>query len=140
MLPFDFEILVAPRHIDVSRFEVSAVLAHLRHVERKPAAQRFGHCLPDLLLRLARFRPVALNHLVPMFDLDECAPGVVARSPQRHEFLARFQAPLRRVEQMRNSDRQLRVVGLQHADLSARGDPLPEAVLRFEQRAINADT
>jgi len=33
-----------------------------------------GHSLFDLLLRLARFGPVPLNHLVPMLDLNKRAP------------------------------------------------------------------
>ena len=81
MFPVDVELLVAPRHIHVAGVEISAVVMHLRDVQREAATHRFGHRLFDLLLRLAGPGPIPLDHLVPMLDLNKRATRVVTRAP-----------------------------------------------------------
>src|SRR5207249_6907333 len=49
VLPFDFEVFVAPGNFNVARFKVGAVLAHPRDVQGESAAHFFGHGLLDLL-------------------------------------------------------------------------------------------
>ena len=43
MLPLQVELLVAPRHVHVARHQIRTVLAHLRDVQREPAAHRLRH-------------------------------------------------------------------------------------------------
>src|SRR2546423_7503572 len=94
MLPLEFEVLVAPRDIDMARIEVSAVLPHLSDVQGEAAAHGLGDGLLDLLLSLASLGPKALNHLAPMLDLDESAPSFVTGAPHGRKFLARFEEPI----------------------------------------------
>src|SRR5713101_6770198 len=138
MLPFDIETLVAPRHLDVTRLQVRAVLAHLRDVQREAAAHCFGDGLLDRRLRLARPGPVALQHPVPMLDLNERAARFVTGAPERREFLPRLDRPIGRGQQMRNLDGELRLAWLEHLNRQSRRNFFSKTVLRFEHRAINA--
>src|SRR5437588_6674580 len=82
MLPFKFKFLVFPWHIDVTRFQIATVFVHLGDVQCEAAAHRLGNGHFYLLLCLARFRPISLEHLVPMLYLDKCSPFVIARAPE----------------------------------------------------------
>src|SRR5258708_22301968 len=139
MLQFELEALVAPRHLDVTRLQVRAVLAHLRDVEREAAAHCLGDGLLDRRLRFARPGPVTLQHPVPMLDLNERAARFVTGAPQRREFLPRLDRPIGRGEQMWNLDRELRLAWLEHLNRQSRRNFFPKTVLRFQHGAINSD-
>ena len=138
MLPLEIELLVAPRHVHMARHEVGAVLAYLRDMQREPAAQRLRDRALELLLRLARLRPVTLDHLMPMLDLDERASRVIARAPHRREFFARFQRPLRSRDELRNLQRELRVRRTQHRQRQTRRHRFAETILRLQHRSIRS--
>jgi len=86
--------------------EVRPVFTHVRDVKRKPAPHRFVNGLLDLRLSLAGSRPITPEHFIAMLNLDKGAPRVIARSPERREFLARFHGPFRRRKKIGNFYRQ----------------------------------
>ncbi len=139
MLPANVEVLVAPRHVDATRVEVSTVLADLRDVQREAAAHGLGDGVLDAGLRVAGLGPVTLEHFAAMLDLDERAARVIAGAPEREELLARLGGPLGRGDEARNANGETRVVGIEDLQREAGGDFFAEAILRFEQRAIRAD-
>src|SRR5258708_5481217 len=138
MLPFELEALVAPRHLDVTRLQVRAVLAHLRDVQREAAAHCLSDGLLDRRLRFARPGPVTLQHPVPMLDLNERAARFITGAPQRREFLPRLDRPIGRGEQMRYLDGELRLAWLEHLNRQSRRNFLSKTVLCFEHRALSA--
>ena len=117
-------------------FEIAAVLADHRHVEREAAPHGLGHRLLDRLLGSARFGPEALQQLAAMFDLDERPGPIVAAAPEGHEFLARLQRPLGRGHQVRDLDGERLGLGGQDIQRQQGDDLLAETVLRLELGAI----
>ena len=140
MLPLHRELLVAPRHVHVARSEVGAVLTHHRDVQREAAAHPLGYFLFHLLLREAEFRPETLEHLSAVLDLDERPARVVARAPERHEFIARLQRPLRRGDEVRDFHGEALVVELQHLHVQLRRHLFAEAILRLQHRTVRPCT
>ena len=107
-------------------------------MQEEAAAHRLGDGQFDLLLGCAGLGPIALDHLVAVLDLDERSPCFIARPPQRRELLARLRLPVRRGQQLRNLNGQLRRLGLQDLERELAGDSLAKPILRLQDRPIGA--
>ena len=136
MLPLQLQLLVAPRHIDVSRSEIPAILSHHRDTKREAPAHGLGDRLFYLLLGKAVFCPETLQHLSAMLDFDECTGLGVSGAPKRHELGTRLQRPFWRSNNVRHAHSERFIVELQHVELQTRSDRFSESVIGCEHRAI----
>ncbi len=114
MLPFQVKVFVLPGHADLARLQAGAVLADKGDVDEATAAHGLGDGQLDLVLGSAGLGPIALDHLLAVLDLDECAPRFVARPPQCDELLTGLDLPVWRGQQLRNANGQLRRLGLEN--------------------------
>jgi len=137
-LPFQVEVFVFPRHADLARFQVGAILVNEGDVDKAAAAHGFGQGQPNLLPGDAGRSPIALDHPLTMLDFNEGPAGFVARPPHGHEFLAGLQFPIRRGQQMRHLEVQPAPPSRQDPHGKPAGDRLAELVLRLDDRAIGA--
>ena len=138
MFPFDREVFIRPRHIDFAAAEVCAVFAYHGHMQREPASHSFVYCLFNGELREAALGPEALEDFAAMLDLDERARLAVAAAPQRHELVARLNAPRGRLEHVWYADFQLGCLRVEYLDGRACGDFFAKAILCFENHAVGA--
>src|SRR5208283_2403062 len=112
--------------------------ADISYVHEEAAAHRLGHRELDLLLGLPGLGPIALHQLVPLLDFNKRPPGLITRSPPRHELLPWLHLPIRRRQQLRYLNGQVRRLRLQHLQREPAGDFLAEPILRLEHRAVSS--
>ena len=139
MLPFQFQVLVAPGHVHMPRLQVSPVFAYLRDVQRETTAHRLGDGGSNLLLSLPWFGPKLLNHFAAMFNFHEGTARVISCAPNSKEFRPGFRRPIRPVHKIRNLDRELLRIGIDHDDGQKRFYLFSKSILAFQNSAVGAN-
>src|SRR4051794_23656778 len=94
------------------------------------------YSLPDSCLGETWFGPIALDELVPVFQLNEGTTSIVACSPKSSELFPGLDGPIGTFKQMGNSQGQLWVGGIQNLESERGKHFFSEAILGFQQRAI----
>src|ERR1051325_9596019 len=106
-------------------------------MQGEAAPQCLIYSLLDSCLREARFGPIALDKLVPVFQLNEGTTGIVASSPKSSELFPWLDGPIRTFQQIGNFQGQFWVRRIQNLESERRGHLFSEAILSFQQRAIS---